>query len=84
MELALEAHRFCDFVRSLPVLETQGQQQLIASGSVRSLEPFEKTIVRLVCSKSLKKGSKQNLTVVLEHAGYPTETFSKAVILPSN
>ncbi|MEX0320849.1 MAG: glycoside hydrolase family protein [Puniceicoccaceae bacterium] len=62
----------------------EGKEQVIAMGSVRALKPFEKSIVRLVCIKNLPRSSKQNTTVVLENADYPTEVFSKAVVLPGN
>lgn len=62
----------------------EGEEQLLAKGLVRSLQPFEKSIVRLVCKQSLRKGSKQTVTVQLESKGLPTETFTKAVVLPRN
>jgi len=54
----------------------------LASGPVRSLKPFEKSIVRLNCNRILSAGSKHEVTVQLESAGLPTETFSKTTVLP--
>jgi hypothetical protein len=60
------------------------KEQLLATGFVRALKPFEKSIVRLVCTKSLPKGSKQTTTVLLESEELPAESFTKDVILPGS
>ncbi|TWT78858.1 hypothetical protein CA13_02550 [Planctomycetes bacterium CA13] len=56
----------------------------IASGSVRQLKPFEKTIVRLLCDQTFAKGKKLTTTVLLQSEGKPTERFSKSVVLPGS
>ncbi|WP_345319632.1 glycoside hydrolase family protein [Novipirellula rosea] len=58
--------------------------ELLASGSVRPLEPFEKSMVRLICSQRLPRGSKQSVTVRLGSEGVPGETFTKSVVLPGD
>ena len=55
----------------------------LASGLVRPLKPFEKSMVRLICKRRLPPDSKQNITVRLESDALPTETFSNRIALPS-
>lgn len=59
-----------------------GKQELLAKGIVRELKPFEKSMVRLVSTQKLAAGSKQNVTVLIENAGRPTETFTQSVMVP--
>ena len=56
----------------------------LASGQVRALKPFERSMVRLICSKRLPDGSKQDVTVRLKSEGLPTENFHQRVTLPRN
>ena len=56
--------------------------KLLAEGSVRPLQPFEKALVRLPCLETLKPGSRLDVTVVLICEGVPTETFTKKESLP--
>ena len=59
-------------------------QQLLATASLRHLKPFEKSIVRLVCDVPLPPGNKQDVTVLLESEGLPTESFTRKVTVPGN
>ena len=56
--------------------------QVIATGTVRPLMPFEKAIVRVVCKKQLARGSQHVITVTVESKGWPVESFTKKVRLP--
>jgi hypothetical protein len=62
----------------------EGEEQLLAAGSVRALKPFEKSMVRLICENQLSAGSKQNVTVAIESEGLPIESFTQKVTLPGN
>ncbi|VGO17424.1 hypothetical protein PDESU_06020 [Pontiella desulfatans] len=69
---------------SVKLLIGKKADQELATGSVRELAPFEKTMVRLVCCKTLPKGSKQAVTVLTQHEGLPAETFFiKSINLPN-
>jgi hypothetical protein len=56
----------------------------LARGRVRALRPFEKSIVRLVCTRALAPGSKHEVTVQVDCEGLPSERFTKKPVLPRN
>ena len=56
--------------------------QVIATATVRPLMPFEKAIVRVVCTKPLARGSQHVFTVTVASKGWPVESFTKKVRLP--
>ena len=59
-------------------------EENLASAFVRPLQPFEKSMVRLICRRKLRPGSKHEFTVSLVSKGLPTETFTHSVALPEN
>jgi hypothetical protein len=82
LEAYVEVQNFGQTISPQSTVNVLVEDELLASGSVRPLRPFEKSLVRLICSGRLLPSSKQNVTVRLESDGVPTETFSKSVSLP--
>lgn len=64
------------------LVDIDGNQQVLASGTVRPLNPFEKTMVRLLCEDSLSSGSTHNVSVHLEGDGLKPVVFTKSVTVP--
>ena len=84
LEAFVEVQNFGQAASEESNVKVQVGDELLASGSVRPLKPFEKSIVRLICSKKLTPGSKLEVTVQLECEGLPTESFTSKVNLPTN
>ncbi|MFD2256823.1 glycoside hydrolase family protein [Luteolibacter algae] len=80
----VEIQNFGEIASKASTVRLLSGDRTIGTGSVRTLEPFEKSIVRIVCGKPLKKGTSPEITVLVESAGYPTESFRKKVQLPKN
>lgn len=64
--------------------KTETGDQTIGEAAVRSLQPFEKSIVRIQCTTQLPRGSKPTVTVSLESIGLPVERFTRKVTIPTN
>ena len=82
LEAYIEVQNFGEITSKQASLEILIEDKLLASGAIRPLKSFEKSMVRLICNQRLSPGSKQNVTVRLDHVGVQTETFSKIVTLP--
>lgn len=84
LEAYVEVQNFGEKASAASVVKVMAGTELLAEGKVRALKPFEKSIVRLVCQKKLRAGSKLEVTVLLESDGLPTEKITKKITLPAN
>lgn len=88
LEAYIEVQNFGEFSsrKSLlkVVLVTENGNEILGSASVRPLRTFEKTMVRVLCEKSLVKGSKHEVRVSIESEGLPTESFNAKIVTPKS
>ncbi|SMP42948.1 hypothetical protein SAMN06265222_101863 [Neorhodopirellula lusitana] len=82
LEAYVEVQNFGEVVSSESSVEVLIGDQVLASGSVRPLKPFETSMVRLVCRELIPPGSKRDVTVRILGNGVPPENFIKSVTLP--
>ncbi|WP_283434122.1 glycoside hydrolase family protein [Neorhodopirellula lusitana] len=83
LEAYVEVQNFGQAKSSQSWVEILVDGKVLASGSVRPMKPFETSLVRLVCDRTLSPASKCDVTVQLKSDGLPTETFTKNITLPS-
>ena len=82
LEAYVEVTNFGEIDSGESTIKVLVGDQLIATGKVRSLKPFEKSMVRLVCDGHLPKGATRSVTVLLESEGLPEESFTTKVSIP--
>lgn len=76
---------FRDTFHSLSAFQTlyvKFGEELLGNGTVRPLNPFDKSIVRLVCNRKLPAGNAVEATVLLDSSDLPTERFTMKERLP--
>ncbi|RMF94749.1 MAG: hypothetical protein D6741_12290 [Planctomycetota bacterium] len=66
------------------MLSTAQKDETVPLGTapLRSLKPFEKSIVRIECTPPRPLGGRLEATVTVEAPGFPRETFTKTVPVP--
>ena len=84
LEAYVEITNFGEIASETSTVKLMVADKELAAGTVRPLKPFEKSMVRLVCSEVLRPGSKVEATVSVESDGSPTESFTQKVTLPAN
>lgn len=82
LEAYVEVQNFGEARSEAASIKVIVSHQLLASGTVRPLRPFETSIVRLVCDKPLASGIKLDATVLIEHAGLEPSLFTTQVQIP--
>ncbi|TWT81432.1 hypothetical protein CA13_28850 [Planctomycetes bacterium CA13] len=82
LEAYVEVTNFGELMSDKSVIKMLIGDELLAEETVRSLNPFENSMVRLVCQQELSAGSAVDVTVLLQSGNLPTESFKKKVVVP--